>query len=524
MPFTEDNDLNNFFYEKLKPSLEEHDYICERADNSTDRNLDRPIVEGIYNADIIIADLTLQNSNVFYELGIAHTIPKPTFLIAQSLDNLPFDVKKYKVTKYETKKFDTKSFFIELDKVLGASESNLVTDYKPPIEAQVLKDFALKGLTKSHKNNKHKKLLFIDLDGTLFDSYEHRIRTSQKAFQNIFEGKSVSDLKKIYEKIYSEHEKYVKITGKNFRYDWRTKDIYIVAYLNEMVKQVALTKDTEQWQYLRCYLDHVDAKTYTKIEEAHDIFIREPFHPFPCALQMLESLKLLGFHLILVTEGEKKVQEWKLEQLGMDTFFDDKRIGIPYENLQKLKEHIDTKKRKVEDHEYINALNVIFNGYVKIHDDYKNNFHSTTIQEMLNKHGYFQLAVIGDRYDVDLQPYERIKSKKILRLAITMNKRYTESTIESINDLKKSNPSIVPPQIVPDLYKALEILIDPDSWEKLEIIKTVPQIPSKTWSKKELSSIRKARALLSKADDELFVHYADDILRYEHKKHNKNTL
>lgn len=46
----------------------------------------------INNAYFVIADCTGRNPNVFYELGIAHTLGKPVFMCAQSRADFPFDI------------------------------------------------------------------------------------------------------------------------------------------------------------------------------------------------------------------------------------------------------------------------------------------------------------------------------------------------------------------------------------------------------------------------------------------------
>lgn len=48
--------------------------------------------EHINSCDFVIADCTGKNPNVFYELGIAHTLGKPVFMCAQSIADLPFDI------------------------------------------------------------------------------------------------------------------------------------------------------------------------------------------------------------------------------------------------------------------------------------------------------------------------------------------------------------------------------------------------------------------------------------------------
>jgi hypothetical protein len=58
------------------------------------------VLNGIDAADIVLADLTGQNANVFYEVGIAHAKNKPVLLLAQSLDDIPFDLRHRRILPY----------------------------------------------------------------------------------------------------------------------------------------------------------------------------------------------------------------------------------------------------------------------------------------------------------------------------------------------------------------------------------------------------------------------------------------
>ena len=49
------------------------------------------VITEILESDLIVADLTFLNPNVFYELGIAHSVEKPVIPIAHCETKLPFD-------------------------------------------------------------------------------------------------------------------------------------------------------------------------------------------------------------------------------------------------------------------------------------------------------------------------------------------------------------------------------------------------------------------------------------------------
>ena len=55
------------------------------------------MLERIYmeigKADVLVADMTGHNPNVFYEVGYSHALNKVTLLITQNADDIPFDLK-----------------------------------------------------------------------------------------------------------------------------------------------------------------------------------------------------------------------------------------------------------------------------------------------------------------------------------------------------------------------------------------------------------------------------------------------
>lgn len=75
---------------------------CKRADNifgSADIISD--VWALINNSKLLIADCTTRNPNVFYELGIAHTLGKNVIIITQNTDDIPFDIRHIRYIKYD---------------------------------------------------------------------------------------------------------------------------------------------------------------------------------------------------------------------------------------------------------------------------------------------------------------------------------------------------------------------------------------------------------------------------------------
>jgi hypothetical protein len=91
MPFTTSL---NFVYEILRQAVAQEGLECHRVDELM---ISRPIIDdikaGLTNADLIIADLTSRNPNVYYETGFAHALGKKLILMAQSEADLAFDVR-----------------------------------------------------------------------------------------------------------------------------------------------------------------------------------------------------------------------------------------------------------------------------------------------------------------------------------------------------------------------------------------------------------------------------------------------
>jgi len=69
---------------------------CQRAGDVFGHDVLIDIYESIARARIIIADITNRNSNVFYELGIAHTLGKDVILLSQGAHHIPFDLLRFR--------------------------------------------------------------------------------------------------------------------------------------------------------------------------------------------------------------------------------------------------------------------------------------------------------------------------------------------------------------------------------------------------------------------------------------------
>jgi hypothetical protein len=107
MPFGIDH-ANSIYENWIRSAVEELKYregitiTCHRADKTN-----RPgeiiihILENIAESEIVIADLTGQNPNVFYELGVRHTLSNNTILLVQDINDIPFDLINQRIIEYK---------------------------------------------------------------------------------------------------------------------------------------------------------------------------------------------------------------------------------------------------------------------------------------------------------------------------------------------------------------------------------------------------------------------------------------
>ncbi len=87
----------------LTPTLKELGYEVVRADTSFSvERIDLSIIDQLKNSDLVIADVSGNNPNVMFELGYRIALEKPYIIIAQNINELPFDISSIRTLIYET--------------------------------------------------------------------------------------------------------------------------------------------------------------------------------------------------------------------------------------------------------------------------------------------------------------------------------------------------------------------------------------------------------------------------------------
>jgi nucleoside 2-deoxyribosyltransferase len=99
MPF--DKSFDDIYKMGIKETASSLDIIAERVDEQI---FQEGILDQIYRqidaADIIIADMSGQNPNVFYEVGYSHAKEKICILLTNNTEDIPFDLKHHRHIVY----------------------------------------------------------------------------------------------------------------------------------------------------------------------------------------------------------------------------------------------------------------------------------------------------------------------------------------------------------------------------------------------------------------------------------------
>lgn len=124
--------LDHIYSEWIKPTVESvsisaygvKTITCHRGDkeNRPGEIIDH-ILEHLILADIVIADLSGKNPNVFYELGVRHAVKKNTILIADNIADIPFDLRGQRAIPYQ---YDPIRL-VEFRELLKATICNVIT-------------------------------------------------------------------------------------------------------------------------------------------------------------------------------------------------------------------------------------------------------------------------------------------------------------------------------------------------------------------------------------------------------------
>lgn len=99
MPF--DEKMDDVFHYGIQGAVNAAGFLCERSDlSSFTGDVMERVKNRIRNANLVIADLTSANPNVYLEVGYAWGCGTPTVLLVQDTTDLKFDVRGQKCLVY----------------------------------------------------------------------------------------------------------------------------------------------------------------------------------------------------------------------------------------------------------------------------------------------------------------------------------------------------------------------------------------------------------------------------------------
>jgi hypothetical protein len=95
-------DFDAVYRDLIQPAIQDADMEPVRADEEmTGGIIQKPMFERLILCEYAVADLTVANANVFYELGVRHAVrPGCTVLLFANQSRLPFDVEPLRAMPY----------------------------------------------------------------------------------------------------------------------------------------------------------------------------------------------------------------------------------------------------------------------------------------------------------------------------------------------------------------------------------------------------------------------------------------
>lgn len=129
-PIGEPRSEDRIYFDKVRrhiidPIATEKGYETKRADDiSKPGRITSQIIERLREDDLVVADLTRKNPNVFYELAVRHAVGKPVILMAGIDEEIPFDVAAQRVILYDLDPDNIVGARKELMRQISAVESD----------------------------------------------------------------------------------------------------------------------------------------------------------------------------------------------------------------------------------------------------------------------------------------------------------------------------------------------------------------------------------------------------------------
>ncbi len=359
------------------------------------------------------------------------------------------------------------------------------------------------------------KLIFVDLDLTLFDYTIARKNASIAALQEL-RLDSPEKSYELYSEIAEHWRAFLMLGFPNLRRQWNDQSIYLLmivlltAYTNsqreiffEFLDKLEAYQDINQVNalnaenseavdyFLNAYSEaKANRETQEKVHRAYHTFENETatLRPFPFARNLLSAfLSKKNYHSFVVTEGDWEIQWAKVQKLGfsdlinVDNFlvtdglakprqllalfdetrntlsnadnFRDPSIQLKLEAIDYLEQQFELFNSKQLKHFYGHAIHIAVKQIIGEYSDTE--FPNVTNEEWRSL-PKIKLATLGDRYFNDIKPLLDIfGSKKLLSIRMLYGKYSSE---------KPTSQSEIPDFTVEELDVALALLLGDENW------------------------------------------------------------
>lgn len=176
----------------ILPIVEKFGYRAIRGDQITEPGLiTNQVIQNTVQSDLVIADLTDHNPNVFYELAIRHAIQKPLISIIEKGQKIPFDVSTMRTVMFDHTDLES----VEIAHSEIANQIKTIESLNIAIETPISVATNLKLRPDPSRYIKATSLL-LDIDSeyrTYRDFVEHFLGTLNIAIPLMLESQTFAD-------------------------------------------------------------------------------------------------------------------------------------------------------------------------------------------------------------------------------------------------------------------------------------------------------------------------------------------
>lgn len=163
------------------PSLKEAGFEPIRPSAIGSDIIHQSIFENINNADLVLVDLSTQNPNVFFELGLRIALNKPVVLIVDSREDIPFDINIINIHQYS----DNINYY-QIEEERSSLAEHIKSSWRKDSENNAFwKIFDISLEAKSSTNIDESRIMYLLLERI------EELAATQKKLSRIVEGEGI---------------------------------------------------------------------------------------------------------------------------------------------------------------------------------------------------------------------------------------------------------------------------------------------------------------------------------------------